>query len=225
MRVASTPREQVAAEGYAFLPQFRPDLPSTRALGLLGQIDVVEGIRAVQTLTPHQVSDSTPNTYSGNFGTGEFPLHTDLAHWAIPPRYIALRCVSGSASVGTMLLDGSALVKKVGNSRLRMALVQPRRPFRYGRQLLRLLERTDSAEMERVRWDSIFLKPTNTFAAAVVVEVHDVLVHSRKHQVVLREPGDTLLLDNWRLLHGRTPVSGDGHTRIVDRAYLEMLHS
>lgn len=74
MRVASTPREQVAADGYAFLPQFWPELPSTIALGLLGQIDIVDGIRAVQTLTPHQVSDSTPNTYSGNFGTGEFPL-------------------------------------------------------------------------------------------------------------------------------------------------------
>src|ERR1035437_5471538 len=107
MRVAGTPRELVAAEGYAFLPQFRPDLPTTMALGLLGQIDFVEGIRAVQTLTPLRVTDSTPNTYSGNFGTGEFPLHTDLAHWVIPPRYIALRCISGTASVGTMLLDGS----------------------------------------------------------------------------------------------------------------------
>ena len=224
MHVSTTPSEQVAAEGYAFLPQFRPELPSTMAFSLLGRIDFVEGIRAIQTLTPHKVSESTPNTYSGNFGTGEFPLHTDLAHWAIPPRYIALRCISGSASVGTMLLDSSALVKKVGNSRLRMALVQPRRPFRYGRQLLRLLERTESAEIERVRWDSIFLKPTNAFAASVVIEVYDALVHSRQHQVVLREPGDTLLLDNWRLLHGRSPISENGYTRIVDRAYLEMVH-
>jgi alpha-ketoglutarate-dependent taurine dioxygenase len=52
-----------------------------------------------------------------------------------------------------------------------------------------------------------------------------VLAHAHRLQVVLREPGDTLLLDNWRLLHGRSPVSGDGHTRMVDRAYLEMLHS
>lgn len=225
MRRASTLSKRVAADGYAFLPQFRPELPSPTAFGLLGRIDVVEGLNAVHTLIPRPISGSTPNTYSGNFGTGEFPLHTDLAHWAIPPRYIALRCISGSASVGTRLLDQGAVVNKVGNSRLHMALVQPRRPLRNGRQLLRLLERTESAEGDRIRWDSVFLKPTNGFAASVVAEVCDVLANARRLQVVLREPGDTLLLDNWRFLHGRSPVSGDEPTRVVHRAYLEMLHS
>jgi Taurine catabolism dioxygenase TauD, TfdA family. len=36
------------------------------------------------------------NQYSGNYGLAEFPLHSDLAHWAVPPRYFMLRCVAGA---------------------------------------------------------------------------------------------------------------------------------
>ena len=40
------------------------------------------GIPTVQTLRPRHESESPSNQYSGTYGLAEFPLHTDLAHWA-----------------------------------------------------------------------------------------------------------------------------------------------
>lgn len=220
----TTAREELAAGGYVFLPRFAPELPPRVALGLLGCIDAVEGFSEVQLLTPRTDTSSTPNTYSGNFGTGEFPLHTDLAHWAVPPRYIALRCLSGTNAVTTSVLDSREVVQSVGWEALRMTIVQPRRPLRNGKHLLRLLEKEIAANSERIRWDSIFLKPANSFAAGTVAAVHDALNHAQPMQFLLRDPGDTLVLDNWRVFHGRSPVSSDEFQRVVARAYLEAVY-
>lgn len=224
MGCPTTTREQLVAEGYVFLPQFVPELPPRAAVDLLGCIDAVEGLADIQLLTPRTDTASPPNTYSGNFGTGEFPLHTDLAHWAVPPRYIALRCLTGTSSVTTSVLDSLGVVQSVGKEALRMAIVQPRRPLRNGKHLLRLLEKPDAANSDRIRWDAIFLKPSNAFAAATVADVREAILDAQPVQFVLREPGDTLVLDNWRVFHGRSPVSADELQRVVARAYLEVVH-
>lgn len=218
-RLATT-REQLSAEGYVFLPKFAPELPPRVAFSWLGSIDSVEGLAEIQVLTPQTETASTPNTYSGNFGTSEFPLHTDLAHWAVPPRYIALRCLSGTKSVTTSVLDSLGVVQAVGRETLRMAIVQPRRPLKNGKHLLRLLEKPINVNSDRIRWDTIFLKPSNEFAAATVAGVRDALRHAQPVQFTLRDPGDTLVLDNWRVFHGRSPVSSDELQREIARAYL-----
>lgn len=58
----------------------------------LGDVLSLPGLPTVQKLTPHPESKKSLATYSGNFGMGDFPMHTDLAHWATPPRYLLLRC-------------------------------------------------------------------------------------------------------------------------------------
>ncbi|HEY3047927.1 MAG TPA: hypothetical protein VGJ72_10765, partial [Polaromonas sp.] len=159
--------ESLASCGFAIIRRLDPDLPSIKIIERLGLVDTVEGLNAVQALVPHDLHEAPPNTYSGNFGTSDFPLHTDLAHWASPPRYLALRCVSGSSTVATRLLDSKALVAKFGIEPLRMALVQPRRPMRNGKQLLRLLERPATASSYLMRWDSIYLRPATKLATDV----------------------------------------------------------
>lgn len=222
-RLATT-REQLSAEGYVFLPQFVPELPPRVAFNLLGSIDPVEGLAEIQVLTPQTETASPPNTYSGNFGIGEFPLHTDLAHWAVPPRYIVLRCLSGTKSVTTSVLDSLGVVQAVGREALRMAIVQPRRPLKNGKHLLRLLEQPVNANSYRIRWDTIFLKPSNEFATATMAGVHDALCHAQPVQFILRDPGDTLMLDNWRVFHGRSPVSSGELQREIARAYLGVVY-
>ena len=211
----------VVADGYAFLRRFEPRLTSREAFQALGLVDEVEGLRPVQTLTPQHIYDAPPNTYSGNFGVAEFPLHSDLAHWAIPPRYLALRCVCGSQVVSTRLLDGRELISALTPELLQMTLVQPRRPLRNGKQLLRILERSGTLNLWRIRWDSVYLKPANEFASNVVSKCFAVLSAARAQEIFLREPGDTLLIDNWRYLHGRSAVTApEIQLRTIDRAYM-----
>ncbi|TIW05266.1 MAG: TauD/TfdA family dioxygenase, partial [Mesorhizobium sp.] len=36
--------------------------------------------------------------------------------------------------------------------------------------------------------------------------------------------GDTLIIDNWRMLHARSPIITGTEDRAIERIYLERLH-
>ena len=216
-------QEALGLTGFALLREFAPKLEPAAAFRLLGRVESLEGFAEVQYLTPKERDASTPNTYSGNFGTCDFPLHTDLAHWGVPPRYLALRCVEGNVGVATRLLDGNLVCNIVGRSRLRMALVQPRRRLADGKHLLRLLEKVQTNAGERVRWDPLFLRAANGRAASVLDEFRDALRANVPADVVLENPGDTMVIDNYRMLHGRSSVPPNS-MRVIARAYLESVN-
>jgi L-asparagine oxygenase len=215
--------EAVAEQGYAVVREHRPEADSLEAFLDFGEIETVEGLNTVQQLVPRDRIESLPNTYSGNFGVEEFPLHTDLAHWATPPLFLALRCVTGTSLVPTRILDGQLLVQHFGLKFLRSLLVQPRRPMRNGKQLLQLLERVGPADRFRIRWDSIYLKAATVRSASGFEKIKDFLASSIASEVLLLKRGDTLIIDNWRCLHGRASVGTTARRRHIDRAYLRTL--
>ena len=67
-------------------------------------------IPTVQSLRPRQAVEAKQNQYSGHYGFDIFPFHTDLAHWALPPRYFLLRCLIGTEDVFTNVLPSSHVV-------------------------------------------------------------------------------------------------------------------
>ena len=116
--------QSVQKDGYAILNGFARRSLTESLLGLIGDPVALGSEGPIHQLRPKRVEDSPPNTYSGNYGLGEFPLHTDLAHWFLPPRYFLLRCVVGFGSVPTLLVDGFPLVEQVGATNLTRALMQ-----------------------------------------------------------------------------------------------------
>jgi len=216
-------KENLRLNGFAVLRRFEVNLASIDASCRLGNVDIVEGLNPVQTLVPHDSYEAQPNTYSGNFGRSDFPLHTDLAHWARPPRYFVLRCICGAPNIATRLLDGKILIDAVGADILRMALVQPRRPMRNRKQLLRLLERLEHPSDSLIRWDSLYLQPASLFAADIFDQIQNLLLSVRPVEVMLLELGDTLIVDNWRCLHGRSAALKAVGPRRIDRTYLKEL--
>lgn len=216
---------QLQLDGYALIPQFRCSGSTFEVASDVGTIIDLEvllpgsRIPTVQTLTPRKESEAPESRYSGVFGLSEFPLHTDLAHWAIPPRYFMLRCIHGANDVATKLLPASAVVSTVGHAILRRALVKPRRASRYGNVgLLPLL--FFSGQTNGLRWDSLFLTPMSAAAR----DVMDFMTGSEGtwselKEIVLVRPGDTLIVDNWRMLHGRSDAVA-GPNRIIERIYL-----
>lgn len=155
------------------------------------------------------------NTYGGNFGCGELPLHTDLAHWHLPPRYLLLRCVSGSPFVATRVIHCRDLERYVSPDSMRRALFSPRRTLEGKMYLLRMRSR------DLFRWDSLFLSPKNALAHEVVDQMNKELHRMPIQDIILSEPGRTLLLDNWRVLHGRSAVPATEIGRSLDRTYLD----
>jgi L-asparagine oxygenase len=208
--------------GFAFLPSHLATLSSYQAIQTLGTIQTLPGLREVQELTPRDSAESPPNIYSGNFGYEPFPFHTDLAHWSLPPRYLVLRCIEGTKEVRTSLIESKFIVQSFGKDVLCRTLAMPRRPIGMKRSLLRLLERCSQSEW-RFRWDSIFIVPATKNSNTIFAAVGESLRSAAPLEFLLEKPGDTLIVDNWRMLHARSAVPVNQRNRKIHRAYLSSI--
>lgn len=213
-------RNQLACEGYALLREYDPHRSTAEVTASFGEALRLSDFDAVQVLTLREQGDSTPNTYSGNYGKREFPLHSDLAHWVLPPRYLLLRCVTGVAGVMTRLLDSRDLISAIGALPLTRTLVQPRRPLAGRRSLLRLLDSRDGRG-RFFRWDSLFVEPATPTSEETFEAVAQYLRTATAAEYSLIACGDTLLIDNWRMIHGRSAATASESTRRVERVYLD----
>lgn len=184
----------------------------------IGQLLPSSGIPTVQSLRPRMINEVGRNQYSGNFGLGVFPLHSDLAHWAVPPHYLLLRCVVGSSDVFTHILSWVPIVTLLGAPALRKAVFSARKRRIGFSGLVRAMSNHDSAEV--FRWDAMFLTPLNHHAKVLASVMLDSKWNSQVGKILLSRPGDTLVIDNWRMLHGRGEVMLNGTARQIDRVYL-----
>lgn len=214
-----TLKELVARYGYAFVREYRPGTDTIVVAKTLGQpLEPWKG-GTVQDLVPR--STSTPNTYSGIYGLYQFPFHTDLAHWSLPPRYLFLRCVTGYVDIPTLLIDGEAIFGAITLDILTRAIFKPRRP-RHGRvQLMRLYESRDEGYC--FRWDEVFLQPASRIGDLAGQRLSEQLKKCDPLLIALARSGDTLVIDNWRMLHARSPIPAGREDRKIQRVYLESL--
>lgn len=210
-------RDSLVRNGYVFLNEYMVGKSTRDFVRHLAEQESLESISEVHRLTPIKRAESTPNTYSGQYGCCEFPLHTDLAHWARPPRYILLRCVRGDPQVSTNLLDGKKIVNTLGARVLERALVKPRRRLNGKFRLMRILQ---SSPLSLLRWDNTFIVPASPAGEFGVAAMHKELKNVSWDKITLEKASDTLLIDNWRMLHGRSDVPDGSDDRIVERVYL-----
>ena len=215
-------RSMLREQGFAFIPGHVPDQEPLQAFCNIGVVISVAVQGQTQLLRPRRQEEAPPNIYSGNYGLNEFPLHTDLAHWYVPPRYLVLRCVEGTSNVDTLLLDGSYIKKAIGRPVLRRTLVQPRRPLNGRVPLLRILDEPLNLG-QLIRWDNLFIRPASDASTNTFERIQVVLSDAITIRVTLALPGDTLIVDNWRMLHGRSAVPQHGLQRRIERGYLGKL--
>lgn len=74
------------------------------------------------------------------------------------------------------------------------------------------------------RWDSLFLVPMNE-AAHQVAKLMRADAWHLSDEVTLDNSGDTLIVDNWRVLHGRSKVPLTDIDRRLERIYLSEIHT
>lgn len=181
----------------------------------IGNIYKVSTMPLIQTLTPRLKKSELDNTYSGNFGIGEFPFHTDLAHWFVPPRYFLLRCIVPAMNVYTKLIDSEILFSDSESILLNRSHFKSRKKLDRTTNILKLRQ-------ERIfRWDSVFIKPINKNADRLSIIMDERVNTVDFISFSLCEEGDCLLIDNWRMLHSRSPVSEESMDRKIERVYFE----
>lgn len=210
--------KRIRACGYAYLASFKPNSTTMQIATELGEPIEISGIPTVQQIVPREQENAPRNLYSGNYGLGHFPLHTDLAHWYIPPHYIILRCIVPSSTVFTRLIEFARCLRGIPESTIQRAQFLPRRNVAGKKHLLRVYQEIEAYHL--LRWDELFIVPANHEA----VEVQNPLILAMSKcspvELSLSHPADTLIIDNWRMLHGRSSVPLNGLERIVERAYL-----
>lgn len=210
-------KERLTHHGWVFLPKFNPDLGHELAAARIGaMISLGEG-KPVHMLSPQPQNSSLQNSYSGHFGTGLFPYHTDMAILNTPPRYMFLRCQNGSIRVKTTILDGREIQNAFPNSIFARAMFQPKNRTREGYPLLRLVERVDDDVL--FRWDPLHLKHSNPSGKKLSELVFEFIHQMVGVSVALSNYGDSLILDNWRILHGRSDASVHSDRKIA-RCYM-----
>ena len=212
-------KRDLESKGFSFLKGYLPGLTAYEISGQVGTVAELPCTKLVQQLRPKALSESEPNTYSGNFGLGRFPMHTDLAHWIDPPRYLMLRCLKGSANVATHILDSAEVVEEFGRVTLARTFVRPRRPTNGKNFILKLLCQFDEGKT-LFRWDEIFIKPASQSSVRVFENISQWIAAKEYINLFIESAGDTLVIDNWRMLHGRSPILQASNSRHIERVYL-----
>lgn len=95
--------DALSANGYIDLGVFHPEKSALDVAYLIANELNIQIDGDVESLTVSTTAAKPKNTYGGNYGLGTLPLHTDLAHWHIPPRFFMLRCAVADPQVFTML--------------------------------------------------------------------------------------------------------------------------
>jgi L-asparagine oxygenase len=217
---ASKTRQSLEVNGYEILRSFLPNDFTTYPIYECGKHVKIYPHTTLHQLMPPSGVASAPNTYSGRYGFNEFPLHTDLAQRPLPPRYVLLRCQKGFDHVKTFLVDGFSVLDEIGRSAAFRALLRPRRPTGNSVPLLRLLSRIELS-INCLRWDETYLRPASTAGEQGYALFSKAISDWPREEVSLAKPGDTLVIDNWRMLHGRSHVPSGCESRLLQRAYLE----
>jgi len=173
----------------------------------------------VQNLTI-KPSNNKDNTYSNKYGERAFPLHSDLAHWGTPPRYIILHCEVPDPDTFTKVIHINELIKNIKKENLSRAIFIPRKPINNQVCYLKMYHN------KIFRWDNLFLKAVNIEAENAQKELKDsrTKIKNKINSIKLDEKGSSIIIDNWQALHGRSRASIDSK-RTINRIYLTELHT
>lgn len=222
--VSNDYRELIRAvqfQGFAFRERLSPRLSTEMLAHAIGE-PVALGVNPpVHPLTPKSTDEAPFNTYSGNYGLGDFPLHTDLANWYEPPHYLMLRCVVGAPDVATTIVDPWPAINAIGIQNLARALMKPRRRVAGRMTLLPLMHSLHDDLL--VRWDARYLQPASRAGELFATQMGRYLHELPAIPVILAQQGDTIIIDNWRMLHGRAAVPEHSRSRHIERVYLKAL--
>jgi len=182
----------------------------------LGNIVPARGNVFVESLSPRSSENARAASLSRKFGFGSFPLHCDTAHWLTPCRYIVFGCTeTGKVEAPTLLLDTAAMelsdTQKVLTRSASFIVRNGRKSFyaslfESGRSFVRL----DPGCMEPISQASV--EAMNLFSYE----------NQKSRTISFRwKAGDVLILDNWRMLHGRGNESTADPNRRLLRAYVQ----
>ena len=149
-------------------------------------------------LKPTEARLAKAHSLSKIYSLSEFPLHIDTAHWTIPCRFIILACVSsGLGNRKTTLLD----TKRLNLSKIQTKLLY-NTPLRVKNGRYSFFGTVLSSDRAFIRYDPGCMKAVSPDGN----EILDMFTVNNWPNLVDEIdwiPGKVVIIDNWRMLHGR----------------------
>lgn len=179
----------------------------------MGRIIETNFFDTVQILKPKIADKEHKSSYSGNYGLGEFPFHTDMAHWYIPPKYLLLRCIIPAPNVPTNIINLNSIFQEI-DFNYDLAHFVPRKKLESKTSILHLYKK------DICRWDKLFLKPFNQYARDLELIIADKIANYPYKKIQLKQTGDCILINNWKMIHSRSAVDELSLNRYYERVYL-----
>lgn len=186
---------------------------------LMGKVIEIENDLTIQRLIPREKENERNNSYSGNYGLSAFPLHSDMAHWYKPPKYLLIRCVNPAIDTYTSILDFEKILNTLSFN-YDLAHFVPRKKINHKTNILKIKD-----DRGVCRWDSLFIKPFNN-RGEVLTEILKHKLNSQENiKIRLINNGDCLIINNWRMLHGRSEIDRNSLHRFYERIYLSEIYN
>jgi alpha-ketoglutarate-dependent taurine dioxygenase len=181
---------------------------------IFGNIVPGRARQLVERIIPQTADSSFAGSLSRTYGLDTLPLHTDTAHWPRPCRYLVIACANpGPVPTPTLLVDSRrARLSKPEELACRRAvfLIRNGRHSFYG------------SIWERGR-EFIRLDPgcMTALSADGKMALQAFQCDRQRHALYRHDwkPGTILVIDNWRVLHGR----GDGMPTAPGRVLLRAM--
>lgn len=178
------------------------DLLGTRVAGRAGLLEEV--------VRPLEREQANPRSLSASCGLDDFPLHIELSHRVQPCRFVLLACLAaGEPGAVTRLLDWRLLDFSAAELDL---LEQAPVLVRNGRQSFytTLLP----ADRRLLRYDPGCIEAVEERGRTALGLVAHRLAQVSPSEHVWRR-GEIIIIDNWRVLHGRGPSFPNSNRRLA----------
>lgn len=170
----------------------------------------------VSTLRPLDGHEARPNSLSATFALGPFPYHADTAHWIVPCRYVLLACLDpGEGERPTLLLDTRRI--ELSHDQ-RAALLST--PFRIANGRESFFSTVLQEGRPFVRYDPGCMKAVSPIGERVL-RLFTTGDCQRRADLVSWRRGRCIIVDNWRVLHGRGEATREDRRRTLLRAYVK----
>lgn len=164
---------------------------------------------------------SRPNSTSALYGRDAFPLHTDMAHRPVPPRYLVMRASVVVPGFPTVLIDSHDLsldaIARERWHRSSWIVSGVHKPY-----LCSIF--FDYRGKRGFRWDICTMSPYGKLATAVAPDIAAALqdlLDSSPISMDWQSPEDILIIDNWRMVHMRPPIHESGKHRTLERVLVK----
>ena len=144
---------------------------------------------------------------SAIYGLNEFPFHTDGAYMPNPPRYLILRNVSRDNKTDTLLKDLKFDCKELRELQRAVWYVNGGR----GRFYTSIISSYN--EVYHLRYDKECMRPAHKRFFHTKAIMEERLINSNTIRIGWRM-NQSLIIDNWRILHARDAVGSNINRRL-----------